>query len=234
MNRSTDLSICLFFGLAILFAGVNCEFTGWFVKSSDNKICLMVEMDIKTNITYTTKDNKTVFGEYIIPNKNTRVNDESKCTDKEDKLSVSWLEGNFSMKFEQNNGTYDLTNFVININVTKVFNNSAANQTVLIKYVDDGMLFKTQGNFSYHCNREQMLNNTSDNNTITISGVQFEAFRNSNTMIFSLAKDCDSNIKPDIVPIAVGLSLIALIIIVLIAYIVGRRRQQARGYLNIM
>jgi lysosomal-associated membrane protein 1/2 len=100
--------------------------------------------------------------------------------------------------------------------------------------VDEGSLFKTQGNFSYHCNREQTLNHSSSNNSITLSRVQFEAFRSSKTKVFSLAKDCDSNIKPDIVPIAVGLSLIALIVIVLVAYIVGRRRQQARGYLNIM
>lgn len=73
-----------------------------------------------------------------------------------------------------------------------------------------------------------------DEKLIVLSKVQLEAFKVDNTQKFSLAKDCDSNVKPDIVPIAVGLSLIALIIIVLIAFIVGRRRSQARGYLNIM
>ena len=100
--------------------------------------------------------------------------------------------------------------------------------------------FITPANFSYHCNREQILNSTKgDGSFIILSKVQFEAFRSNKTNgknknTFSLAKDCESSFKPDIVPIAVGLSLIALIIIVLIAYIVGRRRQQARGYLNIM
>lgn len=87
-------------------------------------------------------------------------------------------------------------------------------------------------NFSYHCNREQTLNAT--DGFLIVSKVQFEAFKKNNDQKFSIAKDCDSNITPDIVPIAVGISLIALIIVVLIAYIVGRRRQQARGYLNIM
>lgn len=36
----------------------------------------------------------------------------------------------------------------------------------------------------------------------------------------------------DIVPIAVGCALIALVIVVLIAYLVGRRRAQARGYVS--
>lgn len=95
-------------------------------------------------------------------------------------------------------------------------------------------LFEIPTNFSYHCNREQRLN-TSTQGFFIISKVQFEAFKlNDNHENFSAAKDCDSNITPDIVPIAVGISLIALIVVVLIAYIVGRKRQAARGYLNIM
>jgi lysosomal-associated membrane protein 1/2 len=117
--------------------------------------------------------------------------------------------------------------------------NFSANQTISIalSFNSTDSPFKIPSNFSYHCNREQVLNATSDiknERFVVLSKVQFEAFKNDNTKKFSLAKDCDSNIKPDIVPIAVGLSLIALIIIVLIAFIVGRRRSQARGYLNIM
>lgn len=36
----------------------------------------------------------------------------------------------------------------------------------------------------------------------------------------------------DVVPIAVGCALVGLVAIVLIAYLVGRRRSQARGYLS--
>lgn len=105
-----------------------------------------------------------------------------------------------------------------------------ANQTVTVAYANES--YEIPSNFSYHCNREQRLNAT--DGFLTVSKVQFEAFKKDNNQKFSAAKDCDSNITPDIVPIAVGISLIALIVVVLIAYIVGRRRQQARGYLNIM
>lgn len=107
-----------------------------------------------------------------------------------------------------------------------------ANQTIAITYVNKNEYNKPNG-YSYHCNREQTLNAT-NGETISVSKVQYEAFKTDNTQKFSNAKDCDSNVSPDIVPIAVGISLIALIVVVLIAYIVGRRRQQARGYLNIM
>lgn len=106
----------------------------------------------------------------------------------------------------------------------------AANQTVVVTYVNES--FDIPANFSYHCNREQTLNATSG--TLVVSKVQFEAFKRDNSEKFSVAKDCDSHITPDIIPIAVGIALISLIVVVLIAYIVGRRRQQARGYLNIM
>lgn len=97
-------------------------------------------------------------------------------------------------------------------------------------YVNES--FDIPANFSYHCNRELTLNATSG--TLVVSKVQFEAFKRDNSEKFSVAKDCDSHITPDIIPIAVGIALISLIVVVLIAYIVGRRRQQARGYLNIM
>lgn len=48
---------------------------------------------------------------------------------------------------------------------------------------------------------------------------------------FCLVKDCKLD-TPDIVPIAVGCALAGLVIIVLIAYLIGRKRSQARGYLS--
>lgn len=50
-------------------------------------------------------------------------------------------------------------------------------------------------------------------------------------LFFVLAKDCSFD-TPDIVPITVGCALAALVVVVLIAYLVGRRRSQSRGYLS--
>lgn len=159
------------------------------------------------------------------------------------------------MNFRSNNSKYDLSSFVITLNSSSLFNDSmgefvcmiditipalfkflsliAANQTLTtLSYSNES--FDIPANFSYHCNREQQLNATDGSSLFFLSKVQFEAFKKGNDQKFSAAKDCDSDITPDIVPIAVGISLIALIVVVLIAYMVGRRRQQARGYLNIM
>lgn len=91
---------------------------------------------------------------------------------------------------------------------------------------------------SYHCNRPQVLNLTASDTDKTqlgraeISHLQLEAFHHKDNKEFSTAQDCDARDTPDIVPIAVGCALAALIVVVLIAYLIGRRRSQARGYLS--
>ncbi|KAF5306359.1 hypothetical protein FQR65_LT07383 [Abscondita terminalis] len=67
---------------------------------------------------------------------------------------------------------------------------------------------------------------------LQLSHLQLQAFGNSSTHTFDSAEDCAPFDTPDIVPIAVGCALALLVIIVLIAYLVGRRRRQARGYLS--
>lgn len=113
---------------------------------------------------------------------------------------------------------------------------------------------------SYHCNKVQTIGftNTKESKEITanatISHVQLEAFHTSESSQFSTAQDCEAIDTPDIVPIAVGktnfdynvlemkiiiflilsigCALAGLVVVVLIAYLVGRRRAQARGYLS--
>lgn len=91
---------------------------------------------------------------------------------------------------------------------------------------------------SYHCNRQQVLNATQfiDNDegklypaSVAMSKVQWEAFHERDAEGYDLAKDCDAIDTPDIVPIAVGCALAGLVVIVLLGYLVGRRRSQNRG-----
>lgn len=99
--------------------------------------------------------------------------------------------------------------------------------------------YQTHTDMSYHCTRVQSLNLTAtmDANatavaSLNVSHLQFEAFHRRADDHFSTAKDCDSVDTPDIVPIAVGCALAALVALVLIAYLVGRRRSQTHGYLS--
>lgn len=78
-------------------------------------------------------DNKTKTVEYAIPINETHVEqgvNASQCSDGVDTLKVSWSENSFLMTFEQNKTTekvkfYDLSSFVISLNVSGLFNDSA-------------------------------------------------------------------------------------------------------------
>ena len=119
----------------------------------------------------------------------------------------------------------DVFNFVLFFSV---------NSTVRLLHIANN--FSTPLGLSYHCTRVQKLDLTgSENSTelvgfVDISHIQFEAFHSQQNDKFSTAHDCDAIDTPDIVPIAVGCALAGLIAVVLIAYLVARRRSQARGY----
>lgn len=53
------------------------------------------------------------------------------------------------------------------------------------------------------------------------------------TALSLLAVQCPADDATDVVPIAVGGALAGLVIIVLIAYLVGRKRSRARGYQSV-
>jgi len=70
---------------------------------------------------------------------------------------------------------------------------------------------------------------------IKIANLQVEAFQDHpNTRpTFSAPSVCPADDVTDIVPIAVGASLAALVVVVLIAYLIGRRRSRSRGYQSV-
>lgn len=71
------------------------------------------------------------------------------------------------------------------------------------------------------------------NASISFKKVQFDAFRAEDvTPDFQTPSDC--SYRPnDIVPIIVGCSLAGLVLMVLIAYLIGRRKSRARGYQSV-
>lgn len=110
------------------------------------------------------------------------------------------------------------------------------NQTVQL--IHRGGDFSTPEKMSYHCTRPQQFNLTETImhaeviGNVKVHDVQVEAFRSPNASGFSTARDCDSSETSDVVPIAVGIALGALILIVLISYLCARRRSTSRGYMS--
>jgi lysosomal-associated membrane protein 1/2 len=72
------------------------------------------------------------------------------------------------------------------------------------------------------------------NATFTAVKVQLDAFRPKDTPATQLQSPLDCSFRPsDVVPIVVGCALAGTVLLVLIAYLVGRRRNSARGYQSV-
>jgi len=72
------------------------------------------------------------------------------------------------------------------------------------------------------------------NATFTAKNVQFDAFRPDtiHAGVFQVPSDC--SYRPnDVVPIIVGCALAGMVVMVLVAYMVGRSRSRARGYMSV-
>jgi len=66
---------------------------------------------------------------------------------------------------------------------------------------------------------------------ISATSVRFDAFRPSIIPPTDFQSPMDCDYQPnDVVPIVVGVCLAALVVFVIIAYMVGRRRHRQRGY----
>lgn len=89
---------------------------------------------------------------------------------------------------------------------------------------------------SYKCFAQRTLKNNDAKDgaqQLKIASSQVEAFRNTTNHNFSPSEECSLDGVTDIVPIAVGATLAGLVVIVLIAYLIGRRRSRARGYQSV-
>ncbi|XP_039669160.1 lysosome-associated membrane glycoprotein 2 isoform X1 [Perca fluviatilis] len=81
---------------------------------------------------------------------------------------------------------------------------------------------------SYMCNKEQNYTITSPLALYTFD-LQVQPFGVKNG-VFSTAEDCQADAESFLVPIAVGVALLVLILIVLLAYFIGRKRNMATSY----
>jgi len=203
-----------------------------------NTSCLLLQFALQIQIPYIPSPNKTYHGFVDIPSNATAT---GVCGNDTQSIILEWTEDQnitdkIILNFTRNPTTkkYGLTDIEVTITPdAKHFPDFNGTGVLNLQHKYDE--FRTSLSKSYKCAKKQELNLTDDANTrrgfIYVSHLQFEAFANSTNKQFSSAEDCAPD-TPDVVPIAVGCALAALVIVVLVAYLIGRRRRQARGYLS--
>ncbi|XP_015522414.1 lysosome-associated membrane glycoprotein 1 [Neodiprion lecontei] len=216
------------------------EIGKWIVNET-NETCIIVKMAVQFNVTYITTDHKSDFLVLDLPVNETQVKGVCGASkDIEQNITISWLttpnsttQNNLTLHFRKNitKNQYSLHDLQVDLapeNFPYLTNSS-------MSFEHRSNQFTTGLSNSYRCLKIQTLNLTKEDNKtvgeIKVSNLQFQAFHSGSATSFGFAEDCAFD-TPDIVPIAVGCALALLVVIVLIAYLVGRRRSQARGYLS--
>jgi len=207
----------------------------WNVSYSDNVTCIVMHMAIQLEIPYMTKNNETQHAFLNIPFNATSSGD---CGEQQ-MMELQWNNDTNFIRFEFSNlnQTYDLKLIYANITPDLISFPNIKNISTLFSLQYKHDTFNTTQKKSYKCDKVQTLNMTNENSNNTagflhVSKVQLQAYINSTSTTFAAAEDCEPFTTADIVPIAAGCALIVLIIIVVVGYLIGRRRNQARGYLS--
>ncbi|XP_037031331.1 lysosome-associated membrane glycoprotein 1-like [Bradysia coprophila] len=212
------------------------EYRKW-TFGDKNQTCVIVQLAVQLNLTYKNVADKDTNVLYNIPVNDTKVA-EGSCGTANQYITVTWgQKSQMMLQFTANDTAqqFMLSKIYLSINSSDVAADAKANQTLELYHINND--FPTSLSMSYHCNKLQTIGFTKvDGKEVvanaTISHVQLEAFHKQNTDQFSTARDCEAIDTPDIVPIAVGCALAGLVVVVLIAYLVGRRRAQNSGYLS--
>ncbi|GIY64774.1 uncharacterized protein CDAR_303021 [Caerostris darwini] len=130
---------------------------------------------------------------------------------------------------------YDLA-FLFEKDSTKTF---VRNVTLLYRtsegqelFYNDTKLFTVKSGNSYQCRSTDTVK--MGNASMEILHIHIQAFGTADEDGFNTAEECEADDTiSDIIPIAVACALASLIIIVLIAYLVGRRRRNQKGYTSV-
>ncbi|XP_053563739.1 lysosome-associated membrane glycoprotein 1 [Bombina bombina] len=198
---------------------------GNYTVNGTSGYCLLANMGLQLNISYVKKDGKEGLYVFNIDPKNVTVH--GGCTNTSANLSLS------------SDSVYILFSFAKNASTNKSYlQNVEMNTTMPLDSKDPVfkadnntlMYLQTTSHKSYRCKSMQTLLITS-NFSINTNNLQVQAFDIDENK-FGSAVECVNDDNGMLVPIVVGAALAGLVLIVLIAYLIGRKRSHA-GYQTI-
>ncbi|XP_062865480.1 lysosome-associated membrane glycoprotein 1a [Trichomycterus rosablanca] len=198
--------------------------TGTYNITTGNATCLLAKMGLQLNVTYDSKSqNKTVQG--IVNMQPNKTSYSGSCENDTAILLLKEELTNLSFTFKLNA-------------TTKKYHLSAVN--VSARWPDMKAPFSTSNSslmempgtlgHSYMCSPEQTVS-VVDTFSLNTFQVQVQPFGVQNNK-FGSAEECPMQKDNMLVPIIVGACLAGLVLIVLVAYLIGRKRSRA-GYQTI-
>lgn len=203
-----------------------------------NHTCILVKAAIQIKVAYVTTDDQVKEAVMVLDNKTVVDPVRSSCSSPlggEQWLVLRFGHNNsLSLVFTKNSTVY-LHIVAVDYTVSSALFPHAAKLGEHVTVTNNTlMLYSVPEDRSYHCNVDQPVY-VGANVTLDVISVQLQAFRNttSETGQFGDAVECSAGDISNIVPIAVGSALAALVIIVLIAYLIGRSKSRQKGYQSV-
>ncbi|XP_072180386.1 lysosome-associated membrane glycoprotein 1-like [Diadema setosum] len=202
----------------------------WEVKGDDGKVCMMFNMSVEFKITYNTTKNKENTATITLP-----VNADpssSVCSNTSASFVLTFFENTWQMKmdFMYYNDTKKYNNTGLSLHF--VYDNNLPDakkkgQNMTVTFKDTHI--EAERNTSYQCIAEQKY--TAGPVEFVFSDAKMQPFAEYSDGKMGSPSPCPADTKfNNIVPIAVGCALAGLVIIVLIAYLIGRQRSSKTGY----
>ncbi|XP_032633727.1 lysosome-associated membrane glycoprotein 1 [Chelonoidis abingdonii] len=199
--------------------------TGKYNVTGTNGTCVLAHMGLQLNVTYLKKDGKTGLDVLNFVPVNTSFS--GSCDHSSAFLSLTFGRTRLVFEFLLNASTDKF--FLQGVNVTTTLPSEAKETKIDVFNHSMSELRAKLGN-SYKCNAEEKLWVT-DHVFVNLFDVQVQVFKIDENK-FGAVEECQLDENNMVIPIIVGAALAGLVLIVLIAYLIGRKRSHA-GYQTI-
>lgn len=202
-----------------------------------NNTCILLKAAIQLGVTYVTVDEQVREAILVLDNETVVDRERSSCSSPPGEQSLVLRFGNNSLSLVfAKNGTVYLHRVTVDYTTSPALFPHAAKPVEHVTVENNTLvLYSVPEDRSYHCNVKQPVY-VGANVTLDVLNIQLQAFMNTTaetTGQFGDAVECSAGDISNIVPIAVGSALAALVIIVLIAYLIGRSKSRQKGYQSV-
>ncbi|XP_053163136.1 lysosome-associated membrane glycoprotein 1 [Hemicordylus capensis] len=186
-------------------------------------LCFLASMGLQLNVTYQTKEKVKLDVFNLPPN----VMSSGYCDNQTVILNLTSESTTLSFHFVQNTSTEKY--FLQGIFLSMRLPSEATERTFNVSNNNLNALKASLGK-SYKCVAEESIR-VADNAFVNTFNIQVQAFKIDQGN-FGAAEECPLDENNMLIPIVVGAALAGLVLIVLIAYLIGRKRSHA-GYQTI-
>uniref|UniRef100_A0A8D0FW16 Lysosome-associated membrane glycoprotein 1 n=1 Tax=Strix occidentalis caurina TaxID=311401 RepID=A0A8D0FW16_STROC len=198
---------------------------GKYNVTGPNGTCVLAYMGLQLNITYPKKDGKMALDLLNFIPHNTTFS--GRCDNTSAFLNLTFEKTRVIFHFALNASTEKF--FLQGLNVSTTLPSEAKVPKFEASNNSMSDLRATVGN-SYKCSAEENLQVTNDA-LVNVFNVQIQVFKIDGDK-FGAVEECQLDENNMLIPIIVGAALAGLVLIVLIAYLIGRKRSHA-GYQTI-